>query len=207
VQAARGTPLTGASDVTSDVTSDVPSDVPSDVTSGATSDESDVGAAPPDRPQQRSLLPLLLAVAALVVAIDQVAKAIAVAQLTDHAPVELLGGALTLRLIRNPGAAFGLATGFTVVFTIFAVVVAVVVVRIGSRLRNRVWAIALAMLLGGAVGNLIDRLFREPGALRGHVVDFLELPHWPVFNLADSSIVCAGALLVLLTFRGVPYDR
>jgi signal peptidase II len=163
--------------------------------------------APPDSARRRSLLPLLLSVAAVVVVLDQVSKAIAVDRLTNRPPEELLGGFLTLRLTRNAGAAFSLATGFTIVFTIFAAVVAIVVVRIGGRLRNRAWAIALAMLLGGAVGNLIDRVFREPGALRGHVVDFLELPHWPVFNLADSSIVCAGALLVLLTFRGVPYDR
>jgi signal peptidase II len=146
-------------------------------------------------------------IAAVVVVLDQVSKAVAVDQLTDRRPVELLGGLLTLHLVRNPGAAFSLATGFTVLFTAFAAVVVVVIVRIAGRLRRRVWAVALAMLLGGAVGNLIDRIFREPGALRGHVVDFLELPHWPVFNLADTSIVCAGALLVLLTFRGVPYDR
>lgn len=150
---------------------------------------------------------VLLATTALgVVAADQVSKAVAVAELTGREPIEMLGGVLTLNLAYNSGAAFSLAQGFTVLFSLVAVAVAVVIVRVARQLVSAWWAAALGLLLGGAVGNLCDRLFRAPGPLRGHVVDFLQLPHWPIFNLADSAIVCAAALMVLLTLRGVALD-
>ena len=149
---------------------------------------------------------LLLVVASFVVTVDQVAKAWAVAELTGRAPIELLGGLLQLRLVRNPGAAFGLAGGLTVVFTAVAVGVVVAVLRASRRLRSVPWGLALGLLLGGAVGNLVDRLLRSPGVLRGHVVDMLELPHWPVFNVADMAIVSAAALMVLLSVRGEQLD-
>lgn len=145
----------------------------------------------------------MLAVAAAVVAVDQITKAVAVATLIGRDPVSLLGGLLTLRLVRNPGAAFGLAEGATVVLSLIAAGVAVVVVRLAARLASRPWAISLGLLLGGAVGNLVDRLVRSPGPLRGHVVDFLELPRWPVFNVADSAIVIAGVTLVLYSLLGL----
>lgn len=159
-----------------------------------------------DVPPPRSRLPLLLAVAAAVLVLDVVTKALAVRELAHHDPIELLGGLLTLRLVRNPGAAFGVAQGLTIVFTLVAVAVVVVILRLSRRLRSRVWAVALGLVLGGAIGNLLDRVFRAPGTGRGHVVDFLELPHWPVFNVADSAIVCAAVLMVLLTARGSSYD-
>jgi signal peptidase II len=180
VQAARGTPLTSAAESTPD---------------GA-----------PGRPAARRRLLLVLGVAVVVLAIDQVAKAIVMATLALHEPIRLLGGLLTLRLVRNPGAAFGMATGFTIVFSVIALAVVVTIIRIAGRLQSSWWALALGMLLGGAAGNLGDRLFRDPGPFRGHVVDFLELPHWPVFNLADSAIVGAGILMVILTFRGIGFD-
>jgi signal peptidase II len=145
----------------------------------------------------------VLAVAALIVAADQAGKALAVATLSGREPVSLLGGLLTLRLVRNPGAAFGLAEGATVLLTLIAVAVTVAVVRLSARLASTPWAVSLGLLLGGAVGNLVDRLVRSPGPLRGHVVDFLELPHWPVFNLADSAIVVAGVTLVLYSLLGL----
>lgn len=151
-------------------------------------------------------LPLLLAVAGSVLLLDLVTKALAVRELSDRDPISLLGGALTLRLVRNPGAAFGMAQGMTLVFTAVAAVVAVVILRMARRLHNGWWAVALGLVLGGALGNLVDRLFREPAPGRGHVVDFLELPRWPVFNLADSAIVAAGFLMVLLAARGIPHD-
>lgn len=154
----------------------------------------------------RSRLALLLAVAAAVLVLDAATKALAVRHLSARDPVELLGGLLTLRLVRNPGAAFGLATGLTVVFTLVAVAVVVAILRLARRLRSRAWAVALGLVLGGALGNLSDRLFRAPGPGRGHVVDFLELPHWPVFNVADSSIVCAAVIMVVLTAMGSSYD-
>ncbi len=159
------------------------------------------GSAAPRRPAR-----LLLIVAAVVVVLDQVAKALAVRELTGRAPVELIGGLLQLRLVRNPGAAFGLAGGMTVFFTAVAVVVVIVVVRASRRLGGVRWALALGLLLGGAVGNLVDRVARSPGVLRGHVVDMFELPHWPVFNVADMAIVSAAALMVLLSARGEQLD-
>jgi len=129
-----------------------------------------------------------------------------VATLSDRAPVRLLGGLLTLRELRNSGAAFSIGTSVTVVFTLIAVGVIVAILRTARRLRSIPWAITLGLLLGGATGNLGDRLFRSPGFLRGDVVDWIELPHWPVFNVADASIVCGGVLAVLLAARGISLD-
>lgn len=142
----------------------------------------------------------------MVLALDQTTKALAVAHLTEGQPRDLVGSALRLHLTRNAGAAFSTATGMTWVFTLVALAVVVVVIRVASRLGSRIWALALGLLLGGALGNLSDRLFRAPGVARGHVVDFLEFPHWPIWNLADASIVSAGVLVVLLTLKGVGLD-
>ena len=156
--------------------------------------------------RRRPQLPLLLAVAVTVVALDQLSKALVVALLADHEPIRLLGGLLTLDYIRNPGAAFSLGTGFTFLFTAVAVAVVVVILRTSRRLYSKAWAVALGGLLGGAVGNLTDRLTRAPGFGRGHVVDWIELPHWPVFNLADAAICCAAVGMVLLSFLGRDLD-
>ncbi len=160
----------------------------------------------PEGPAGGSRLALLLAVAAAVLLADVLSKALVVRELSDHEPVSLLGGLLTLRLVRNPGAAFGFAQGLTIAFTVVAVAVVVVILRLSRRLRSTPWAVALGLVLGGAVGNLVDRIFRAPGPGRGHVVDFLELPHWPVFYLADAAIVTAAVLMVLLSARGLSYD-
>jgi signal peptidase II len=157
-------------------------------------------------PARRPRLPLLLAVAGAVLALDIGSKHLVVDRLSGRDPIEVIDGLLTLRLVRNPGAAFGLASGLTVVLTVVAVVVVVVILRAARRLRSTGWAVALGLVLGGAVGNLVDRVFRDPAPLRGRVIDFIALPHWPVFNLADSAIVSGGALLVLLSLRGVQYD-
>jgi signal peptidase II len=118
----------------------------------------------------------------------------------------LLGGALLLNVSRNSGAAFSFAQGATVVFTAVAVAVIVVIVRTARRLDSAAWAIALGLLLGGATGNLADRLFRAPGPGRGAVVDFIDFRVWPVFNLADSAIVVGGLLAVVLSTRGIELD-
>ena len=149
------------------------------------------------------MLGLVFLVAALVLTLDQATKALAVAHLTEDRPRDLIGSALRLHLVRNAGAAFSTATGMTWVLTVIAGVVVVVVIRVASRLGSRIWALTLGLLLGGALGNLSDRMFRSPGVARGHVVDFLEFPHWPIWNLADGSIVSAGVLVVVLTLRGV----
>jgi len=157
----------------------------------------------PTRPRR---VGLLLGVAAFVLAADVISKAIVVAQMADHAPIRLLGGLLTITLTRNGGAAFSIGTSMTIVFTAIAVGVIVYILRTARNLRSIGWAITLGLLLGGATGNLLDRIFRAPGPFQGHVVDWIQLPDWPVFNLADSSIVCAGVLVVLLALRGIRLD-
>ena len=144
--------------------------------------------------------------AAAVFVADLVSKTVVVATLSDRAPLRLLGGLLTLRELRNSGAAFSIGTSVTIVFTLIALGVIVAIARTARRLRSVPWAVTLGLLLGGAAGNLGDRLLRSPGFLRGHVVDWIELPHWPVFNVADSCIVCGGVLAVLLAARGIPID-
>jgi signal peptidase II len=144
--------------------------------------------------------------AALVLVADVVSKLIVVAKLSDRAPVRLIPHVLTLVLTRNPGAAFSIGTGQTIVFSVVALAVVVVIARTARSLVSQGWATALGLLLGGALGNLSDRVFRAPGPLRGYVVDWIELPHWPVFNLADSAIVVGGVLAVLLAFRGIELD-
>jgi signal peptidase II len=156
---------------------------------------------------------VLAAAAITVLVLDLVSKILVVAKLMDRPPVKLPGGFLWLVHARNPGAAFSFAAGATVVFTAVAVVVIVVIVRTASKLRSTAWAISLGLVLGGAAGNLIDRLFRSPGPLRGEVVDWISLRSpgdgrmlFPIFNLADSGIVCGGILAVLLALIGLEMD-
>lgn len=157
-------------------------------------------------PRQGHLVGLTLSVAAFVVVIDQITKLLAIRYLEGQDPIELLGGLITLTFLRNPGAAFGFGTGYTFVFTAIATVVAVFIIRKSRQIGSIGWAIALGGLLGGAVGNLIDRVFREPGLFQGHVVDWITFPNFAVFNLADASIVCSSLLMVLLALRGVELD-
>ncbi|WP_432502019.1 signal peptidase II [Kineococcus arenarius] len=161
---------------------------------------------PPPAPARPRRTALALAVAALVYALDQVTKVLAVAHLEPGVRQPLVGELLQFHLIRNPGAAFSFATGSTWVFTVLAAAVVVVALWLARRLRSTAWALAFGFLLAGAAGNLTDRLLREPGFARGHVVDFLELPHWPIFNVADASICAAAVLIALLSLRGVGLD-
>lgn len=149
---------------------------------------------------------VLVAVAAFVIVADVVSKIIVVAKLSGRAPVRLLDGLLTLDYTRNAGAAFSIGTGATYLFGIVAIAVIVVILRTSRRLFSRPWAVVLGLLLGGATGNLIDRLVRSPGVLRGHVVDWIQLPHFAVFNLADSAISIGGVLAVLLALMGRQLD-
>ena len=142
-----------------------------------------------------------------MVTANAVSKALALRDLPGRPPVRLLDGLLTLELKLNPGAAFGVGTSYTAVIALIACGVVVYVIRMSSRLRSLAWTIALGLLLGGAAGNLGDRLFRAPGPLRGSVVDWLNLPHFPwTFNLADAAITCAAVLIGILTLCGVPID-
>ncbi|MFI9786549.1 signal peptidase II [Kitasatospora sp. NPDC051984] len=152
---------------------------------------------------RRRRISVLMVVALLVYLIDLGSKLLVVANLEDRtAPIRVIGDWMTLQVIRNGGAAFGMGEALTVLFTAIAAGVIVVIWRIARRLYSLPWAIALGLLLGGAFGNLTDRLFRSPSVFRGHVVDFISVQHFAVFNLADSAIVCGGILVVLLSFRG-----
>jgi signal peptidase II len=161
------------------------------------------GQAPPQRPRR---IGVLVAVAVFVLAADIISKAVVVARMPGHAPIRLIGSFLELTYTRNGGAAFSIGASMTIVFTAIALGVIIYIARAARKLRSIGWAVALGLLLGGATGNLLDRIFRAPGPFQGHVIDWIELPHWPVFNLADSSIVCAGALVVLLALRGTRLD-
>ena len=151
---------------------------------------------------------LIAAATALVgLVLDQVTKSLAVHHLTPGESRPLIGSLLQLRIIRNPGAAFSAGTGMTAVISCVAIVAACVVTwLIVVRTRDRVWALALGLLQAGILGNVIDRLFRAPSPLKGHVVDFLELPHWPIFNVADCCITVAAVLIVVQAGRGMKLD-
>ncbi|MEU5842749.1 signal peptidase II [Rhodococcus sp. NPDC047139] len=154
---------------------------------------------------KRMLRPLLL-VAFVIYVADLVTKVLAVHYIDPADPISIIGDTVTLTLVRNPGAAFSMATGMTWLLTLVAVAVVIGVVRIGRTLKSGWWALGLALVLGGALGNLTDRIFRSPGPLQGHVVDFVSVGWWPVFNVADSAIVCGAILLVALTVFGVEPD-
>jgi len=178
MQAARGTPLTSAE---------------------ASGSEVD------DGPRRRRRL-LMAGVAVTAYTADVVSKVLAVHYLSDRDDVPLLGDWLQLSLTRNPGAAFSTGTEYTYLLSGLAVVAVVVVVYVARRAATSMWAIALGLLLAGILGNLTDRLFRAPGPMLGHVVDFLKLPNWPIFNLADMCINVGAALIVLQALRGVAVD-
>lgn len=170
--------------------------------------DEDHAAPPPAAPRHRQV-GLFLTVALSAVVLDVVSKVLVVSHLEQRRePLRTLGGAIYLDVARNSGAAFSLGTGFTLILTAVAVAVAVVIARTASRMRSVGWAVALGLVLGGAVGNLIDRLFRSPGVGRGHVVDWISVfgpngVHWPIFNVADSAIVCGAILAGILALRGI----
>ncbi|MEV0280999.1 signal peptidase II [Streptomyces sp. NPDC050610] len=149
---------------------------------------------------------VLLTVAPLAYLLDLVSKLAVVAKLEHHDPVHVIGTWLQLQVIRNRGAAFSFGEAMTIVFTCIAVIVIVVIARLARKLYSVPWAIALGLLLGGALGNLTDRVFRTPGGLQGGVVDWIAPAHFAVFNLGDSAIVCGGILIVILSFRGLDPD-
>lgn len=159
-----------------------------------------------DGPQPRQRLPLLLTIAVTLFTLDLVTKIVVVEQIQPGERISLIGDFVQLVLVRNPGAAFSMATGMTWLLTLIAAAVVIGVLRIGRTLRSPLWAIGLGGVLGGAFGNLMDRLFRAPGPMQGHVVDFFSVGSFPVFNVADSSIVCGAILLVVLTVFGFEPD-
>jgi signal peptidase II len=154
---------------------------------------------------------VLLSAAVLAWLADLGTKHLALTTLADRDPVRLLGGAVYLTLTRNSGAAFSLGSDYTWVFPLVTVVVIGWIAWMAVRLRSLAWAVGLGLVLGGALGNLTDRIFRAPGAFVGHVVDMVSLfdPYgrvWPIFNLADSALVSGVCLVVLLELTGRQRD-
>lgn len=163
---------------------------------------------PSTPPKRRRLARALLVLALVVFAVDQVVKNWVVAELPEGKSVPVLGEFLQWHFVRNPGAAFSLASGATWIFTTLAVVVVVVILWQIRRLGSLAWALFFALLLGGVLGNLFDRLFREPGFPMGHVVDFIYTP-WlmpAIYNIADIAIVTAMGVFVIIVLSGLPID-
>jgi signal peptidase II len=159
-----------------------------------------------ERTRARSALRLFGLVAVATYLLDQTTKYFATRHLAPDRPRRVVGGLLELNLSRNAGAAFSTGRGYTVALSLVALAVVAVILRVARRLRSARWAVTMGLILGGALGNVSDRLFRAPGPFRGHVVDFLELPHWPIFNVADMAICTAAVLFVALSLRGVRLD-
>ncbi|WP_262405987.1 signal peptidase II [Protaetiibacter sp. SSC-01] len=152
-------------------------------------------------------LVLLGVVAAGILALDQLAKFLIVANLEEGESIEVIGQLLQFHFVRNSGAAFSLASGFTWILSIVAVGVIVAIIVLAKRIKSAAWAWMLGLLLGGALGNVTDRLFREPSFGQGHVIDFIRVWGFPaIFNIADIAISTAMGLFLLLTLRGVHLD-
>ena len=145
----------------------------------------------------------LYLVAALTWGLDLASKIWAVNNLSARNPIEIFGSFFQLTLVRNSGAAFSFATGATVIFTAISIAAATAIIYYSTKITSLGWATALGLVLGGVLGNLTDRIFRSPGFFKGEVIDWLELTHWPVFNLADSAIVVAAFLAIVLSIRNV----
>lgn len=163
--------------------------------------------ASPSKASARTLAVLAL-VAVVAYSADQFTKFLVTTNLTVGESVPVVGQALVLYFVKNSGAAFSLGAGYTWIFSILAAVVVIVIVWFARRIRSRAWAIVFGLLLGGVLGNLTDRLFREPSFGLGHVVDFISTP-WmlpAIYNVADICIVVSMALFILLTLFGVNLD-
>jgi signal peptidase II len=135
--------------------------------------------------------------------VDFATKVWALNNLSASNPTKIIGDFLQLTLIRNSGAAFSLAQGATIIFTFFAIFVVGAIAYFAPRITSRGWSVVLGLALGGVLGNLSDRIFRSPGYFTGHVIDWIELTHWPVFNVADTAIVVAAGIAVILSIRNI----
>ena len=145
----------------------------------------------------------LYLIAWVVWLIDLGTKVWAEKVLSSRANIEILGSFLQLTFIRNSGAAFSIGAGKTIIFTIFALMVLILITRYAPQLTSRGWAMVCGLVLGGILGNLTDRIFRAPSFLQGHVIDWIQLPRWPVFNVADSAIVIAAVIALILTIGNI----
>lgn len=148
----------------------------------------------------------VLLVAALVWATDYVSKNWALNYLDGQEPKKLIGNLLKLTFTRNSGAAFSFATGGAILLATFAILVILAIGYWAPRITSRRWGVVLGLVLGGTLGNLSDRILRanaRTGVMKGQVIDWIELPHWPVFNLADASIVIAAVFASYLSLRNI----
>lgn len=152
--------------------------------------------------RRTSLVQRLFSLALIIWALDFLTKNWAVENFTA-APRQVIGTFLQFTLFRNPGAAFSMATSFTIVFTTISIAVALFISRYAARIVSPWWAYVAGLVLGGVLGNLSDRIFREPGFLYGHVIDWIQVPHWPIFNIADSAIFIAAGIAIVLTFKNI----
>ena len=146
----------------------------------------------------------LYLVGALIWALDFTTKVWALESVSPVKPTPVIGTFLQLRLVFNPGAAFSVGTNVTFIFTIFSGAAVAGIAYYAIKIDNLWWSVVLGLALGGILGNLTDRIFRQPSLFSGHVIDWIELPRWPVFNIADMAIVCAAVLSVLLIIREIP---
>lgn len=168
-------------------------------------DDADTQAPGPGRGRP-TLIAVALVIAVLGVGLDQATKALVQSTMELGEKIDVLGSVLSWHYILNPGAAFSMGTSVTWIFTIVMAVVVVYVLTLLRKVRSRLWAVALGGLLAGATGNLIDRLFREPSFGMGHVVDFIGVRNFAIFNVADSFVVCSMIGICLLLFRGIGVD-
>ena len=146
----------------------------------------------------------LYGVAWFVWVLDLATKLWAVSTLSERSNIKVLGDFFQLTLVRNPGAAFSIAEGATIFLTLFGFFVLSVIIYYSVKITSKGWSVVLGLAMGGILGNLVDRIFREPGVLRGHVIDWLQVPNFPVFNVADSAIVAAAGISMLLSLRNIP---
>lgn len=168
--------------------------MPNDAASGRAHSDPGSARSSPRRPL------LIVGLVVFVVVLDQITKALVVEHLADG-PLSIIGDSVEFRLSRNPGGAFSILTGFTPLLAVLAAIVAVVLVRVAQRAKDPVMVVALSLVLGGALGNLLDRVFRAPGFLRGEVVDFVRVGAFPSFNVADSAITIGAVLLLVWGWR------
>ena len=146
----------------------------------------------------------LFSVAWFVWILDLATKLWAVSTLSHRSDIKVIGSFFKLTLVRNSGAAFSLAEGATIFLSIFGILFLCAILYFSPRITSKGWAVVLGLVMGGILGNLVDRIFREPGVLRGHVIDWMQLPNWPIFNIADSAIVIAALIAMVLTARNIP---
>ncbi|MFE2932288.1 signal peptidase II [Streptomyces sp. NPDC059278] len=160
----------------------------------------------PNEARSRRRFGLVAVMAALPLALDLATKQIALANFSPTDRASTLGGFLKFTLVSNSGAAFSVGENATWLFSMAKLIVIIGMLWVARRVRASLWGVIFGLLIGGAAGNLVDRVFRPPSPLQGAVIDWIQLPYWPVFNIADMAVVCGGVLAVVAVFRGIGLD-